>query len=158
MMTMWQPYQDWGFGSLRRTLSAMNALRREMDHVFGEIQRDREGEVAGTSWTGWPRTVLSDAGDSLVIRAMVPGLSEEELQVTVTADSVAISGERTVDPPEGYSVHRKERGNLKFSRSFMLPVKVDPDHARASIKHGVLELMLPKVKEAQPKQIAVKSG
>jgi HSP20 family protein len=158
MLTMWQPYQDWGFGNLRRTLSAMNALRREMEYVFGEFERDQGPEAPGTSWAGWPRTALSDAGDSLVIRSEVPGLSEKELEVTVTADSVAISGERKTDPPEGYSVHRKERGNVRFSRSFLLPVKVDPEQAHASIKHGVLELRLPKAKEAQPKQIAVKTG
>jgi HSP20 family protein len=158
MLTMWNPYHDWGFGSLRRTLAAMDALRREMNQALGNADHEEAAEPTETTWSGWPRSALRDAGDRLVVWAEVPGLSEKDLEVTVTANSVTIRGERKADAPPKYTVHRKERGNVSFSRSFFLPAKVDADHAEAKVTHGVLELSLPKAAEAQPRQIAVKAS
>lgn len=154
MLTLWHPYTDWNFGNLRRTLSAMEELRREMGEFLGETPRWRErgGE---DPWGTWPRSCLRDTGDSLVVKAEVPGLSEKDVEITITGDTVAIRGERKADSPEGYSVHRKERSTYKFSRSFLLPVKVNPEKGQATVKNGVLELVMPKAPEAQPKKIAV---
>lgn len=157
MPTLWNPYSGWGFSGLERALSTMDELRREMDEMLGEFGRSHPAELP-SAWGTWPRSDLRDLGDHLEIWAEVPGLSEKDLEVSVTATSVVIGGERKADPPEGYTVHRKERGNIRFSRSFFLPAKVDPNLAEATVKHGVLELKLPKAAEAQPKRIAVKTS
>jgi len=154
MLTLWHPYSDWNFGNLRRALSAMEDLRREMGEFLGDAPRWRERD-SEDAWGSWPRTYLRDVGDALVVKAEVPGLSEKELEITITGETVAIRGERKADAPEGYSVHRKERSGYKFSRSFLLPVKVNADKAAASVKNGVLELVLPKAPEAQPRKINV---
>ena len=155
MLTMWSPYRDWGFGNLRRTLSAMDALRREMTQALDD-DREEGAQPTEAAWSGWPRSAMRDAGDRFVVWAEVPGLSEKDLEVTVTANSVTIRGERKTDAPKNYTVHRKERSNVSFARSFFLPTKVDADHAEAKVTHGVLELSLPKAAEAQPRKIAVK--
>jgi HSP20 family protein len=158
MLTMWNPYSDWGFGNLRRTLAAMDALRREMNQALGSADREEAAEPSETAWGGWPRSAMRDAGDRLVVWAEVPGLAEKDLEVTVTANAVTIRGERKADAPANYTVHRKERSNVSFSRSFVLPAKVDADKAEARVTQGVLELSLPKVAEARPRQIAVKAS
>ena len=65
-------------------------------------------------------------------------------------------GERKPDAPQGAFVHRQERAPVKFSRSFALPCKVDPEKSGATLKNGVLTITLAKASEAQPRQIAVK--
>lgn len=154
MLTLWHPYGNWNFGNLRRTFSAMEGLRREMGELLEEGQPWRGGG-GEEYWGTWPKTCLRDAGETLVVRAEVPGLSEKDVDITVTGDTVAIRGERKLDTADGYSVHHKERSSYRFSRSFVLPAKVDADKAEATVKNGVLELVLPKVPEAQPKKIAV---
>jgi HSP20 family protein len=71
---------------------------------------------------------------------------------------VTLKGERKVDVPEGLSVHRRERHAVRFAKSFELPTRVDADKVTATLKHGVLTLTLPKVAEAQPRQINVKAA
>jgi HSP20 family protein len=106
----------------------------------------------------WPAVNLYDNGESLIVLSTVPGLKEEDISITTHGDVVTISGERKIDPPEGYSVHRLERPSFKFSRSFLVPVKVDYDKTVATLKDGILTVMLPKSPEAQPKRISIKAG
>lgn len=156
MLSIWNPYNDWGFGNIRRTLSAMDELRREMSSLLVEPSRRYESNFA-ENWQTWPNTCLRDEGEAFVVRAEVPGLSEKDIDVTVTGDTLSLHGERKADVPEGYTAHRKERSNFTFSRSFVLPTKVDAEKASATVKNGVLELTLPKAAEAQPRKIAVKA-
>ena len=90
-----------------------------------------------------------------MIKALVPGLSEKEIQISGNQEVLTISGERKVDAPEGYSVHRRERGNVRFSRSFTFPCRLDMERASASVKDGVLTIKLAKAAEAKPRQITV---
>jgi HSP20 family protein len=133
----------------------MELLRREMGNLLGE-PRGFEGNL-NDGWQRWPWSALQDTGEALVIRAEVPGLSENDLEITITGDTVSISGERNVDAPEGYTTHHKERSSFKFSRNFQLPTKVNSEQAEASVKNGILELTIPKASEAKPKKISVKA-
>lgn len=157
MLLQRSPFYDFGPLGLRRAFSAMDELRREVERALGEFEPTIDTTTEATDWAAWPRSSLRDLGDALLIRAEVPGLSEQDLQVSVTGDSVTLTGERKDDSPKGYSVHRKERAAFTFRRSFFLPVRVDTERAEATIKYGVLELRLPKVAEAQPKQITIKA-
>ncbi len=157
MLTMWHPYNDWGFGHLRRTLSTMEALRREMGTLLGDAARWQESD-ADVRWGGLPSATLDDTGEALVLRAEVPGLSENDVEVTVTADTATLRGERKESVPEGYTVYRQERSAFQFSQSYVLPVKVDSEKAQATVKNGILELVLPKAAEAQPRRISVRSN
>lgn len=159
MLSLWN---DWNGlrrrdypGEFTRALRALDELRAEMDRAFGWSD-DAFGFPR--AFADAPRFELSDQGDTLTVRAELPGLSEKDIHVSVNAHTLTVQGERKLQAPEGYSVHRQERSAYRFERSYELPAKVDAEKARAVMKNGVLTLTLQKVPEAQPKQIAVKAG
>ena len=104
----------------------------------------------------WPQLSLVDGGVNLILKAEVPGLGDKEVQLSIHQDVLTLSGERKLEVPEGYFVHRQERAPVKFARSFTLPCKIEPEKSTATLKDGVLTVVLSKVPEAQPRQIAVK--
>ena len=162
MLTRWNNYGlgDFGFPDLGRGFFNLNELRREMDRVFEDFDRGYTGSEQRPRLTrsaiAWPRFSLDDTGGAYLLRAEVPGLGQDDLNITVEQNVVSIRGERKTKAPEGYSVHRQERGNLAFAKSFTLPGRVDAEKVTASLKNGVLELSLPRVAEEQPRQIQVK--
>jgi HSP20 family protein len=150
-------------GDFENAFALMDELRRRMDRIWDDVD---------PSWGAWqasmpsspalsaavfPRINLFDMGSNLVLKADVPGLSEKEVQVSLHDGGIAISGERKVIPPEGYSAHRQERSHVKFSRSLTLPCKVNPEQTTATVKDGVLTITLAKAAEAQPRQITVRA-
>jgi HSP20 family protein len=153
------------FNDLDRTFAIMDDLRRRMDRLY----EDQEGVPARASLRGefdraprffdtaGPRIHLFDSGQALVVKADLPGMAQSELQISITQDVLSLSGERKADTPQGYTIHRQERLPLRFSRSFTLPTKIDPETTSAVLKNGVLTLTLPKVAEAQPRRIDIKA-
>jgi HSP20 family protein len=144
-----------------QTFAAMDELRRRMNWLFTEQEPSRaqlraEFDPSARVGSG-PRIHVFDTGSALVVKADLPGMSEKDLQVSLNQDVLTLSGERKQDALEGYTVHRKERPSVRFSRSFTLPSKVDPEKTSAVLKNGVLTLTLNKAAEAQPRQIAVTS-
>ena len=83
-------------------------------------------------------------------------MTPDDLKVKIQGNYLEISGSRKADTPEGYTAHRLERGTPSFSRSFTLPVEVDANKVSATLKNGILTLMLPKAEIAKPKQITIK--
>jgi HSP20 family protein len=147
----------WGFGdNYDRTFGALDDFRRRMDRLFeGFDARWAVGDAYGTTW---PVADLRDTGTELILEADVPGLTDKDIQLTVTQDSLALAGERRADTPEGYSVHRRERGHQRFARAWALPTKVDADRVAATVKNGVLTVTLPKSADSRPRQITVKAS
>ncbi len=147
------------FDDFDRTVNAMDHLRRRMDRFFDDVEPSRgRGRDAERLWSGrFPQLSFTDAGASLVLEADLPGLGEKDVHLTIHQDVLTVSGERRRDVPEGWFVHRQERAPLKFSQSFSLPVKIDPEKSAATLKNGVLTITLAKAVEAQPRPIAVKA-
>lgn len=149
MLTRWS--------DLDRAFSVMDELQRRMNRLFEEYDWGRWPGFPGLTTGTWPAVNLYDAGDDLVIRAQVPGMSEKDIQISGNQEVLTLSGERRVEVPEGYSVHRQERGTVKFSRSFTFPCRVNLEKATATVKDGLLTIKLAKAAEAKPRQIAVKA-
>jgi len=143
------------WSDLDRTFSVMNELQRRMSQVYSGYETYRSPDDPLAPRGTWPPVNLYDNGDEFVLQALVPGISEKDLKITANQDVVTLSGERTSTVPEGYSVHRQERGDVRFSRSFTFPCKCDLEKATASVKDGVLTLKLAKAAEAKPRQITV---
>jgi HSP20 family protein len=141
------------FTDLDRNFELMNQLRRRLDRVFEGVD-----EPGWWSTDQFPRTNIYDTGKAFLVRAEVPGLTDKEVTLTLTQDVLTISGERKVELPEGYSVHRRERLPMQFSRSFALPAKADAEKVNATIKDGVLTVTVEKAAEVQPKQISVRNA
>ena len=144
------------WSDFERDFAALEELRRYMSW-FDEAGRRSLATEAGLGRT-WPRMNLHDNGSELVLRMVAPGLSDNDINLTLTGDTLAISGTRAVNVPEGYSVHRQERGSIEFSRSFALPSKVDPNKVEAKVKDGIMTVTMAKAAEAQPRQITVKAN
>ena len=153
MLARFSDFNDWpsfGFADFGRTSAPHVQLRRELDRLFGDFERTAPAPSAALGF--------DDDGTSFVLRADVPGLSENDFEISVAGNTVTLRGERKVEVPEGHSVHRRERSAVRFAKSFELPTRVDADKVTASLKHGVLTLTLPKAAEAQPRQISVKAA
>jgi HSP20 family protein len=134
-----------------------------MDRVFADFERywgigGMRPNGAVESARAFPRVSVDDAGSELRLRAEVPGVTLDELDVSLEQSTLTIRGQRRSDAPEGYSVHRQERGPLAFARSFSLPCRVDADKVVATLENGVLELTMPKVPEEQPRRIRVRAS
>jgi HSP20 family protein len=131
----------------------MDDLRRRIDQLFGKI--DAGGFTAPL---GWPRIGVFDNGSDLIVTAEVPGLRQEDIELTVLQDVLTLSGERPPEAPDGYSAHRQERASAHFSRTIILPCRVDSERAAASIANGVLRITLPKVPEVKPRSVTVQAS
>jgi HSP20 family protein len=148
------------FDDFDRTLAVMDQLRRRMGRLFDEYEPTRDAYVdeAERMWSGrFPRLTLQETDAALVLHADLPGLNDKDVQLSIHQDVLSLSGERRADAPQGYVAHRQERAPVKFSRSFTLPCKVDPEKSTATMKDGVLTVTLAKAAEAKPRQIAVKA-
>jgi HSP20 family protein len=107
-----------------------------------------------------PRIDMVDREDEIYLRAEVPGVKKEDLDVAVTEDTVTIRGtvhHEAAEEEKGEYLHR-EMTYGGFSRMVALPVGVDVDHCKVVYKDGILEIRLPKVEGAKPRRIAIEEG
>ena len=159
MLTRWN---DFGFDDLDRSFAALNDLRQEMGRVFQRFEvdwpRDFPMWTGGAGDAGWPQVRLDDEGEELKVYAELPGFAPADLSVSIEQGTLTIRGERDDEVPQGYSVHRKERGAVRFARSFALPARVESDKVEAKLADGILELRLPKVAAERPRTIQVKAS
>ena len=146
----------WTRGSdFDRMFTAMDQLRSRMNRLFWDYDRSYGNDYGWVVAEGAPRTNLYDAGNHFEIKAEVPGMTREDLNLRIQGNYLEISGTRKGDAPEGYKAHRVERSAGSFTRSFTLPADVDTEKVEASLKDGILTLTLPKSEAAKPKQITI---
>jgi HSP20 family protein len=100
---------------------------------------------------------VSEDINNYYVRAELPGMNTEDIEISATDSSLSISGQRII-PREGDNVryHRREREAGKFSRMISLPGSVDTDKVEANFMDGILTIVLPKSEAMKPKQIEVK--
>ena len=131
-------------------------FEREMEDMFSRFPAWPWGERE----RGWaPAVDLVDHKDELVLRADLPGLDEKDIEVTVQDGNLVIHGERkeeTEEKKEDY--YYSERTYGVFARTLPLPTGVDADKVKATFKNGVLEVHLPKAKEAKGRRIEIKAA
>jgi HSP20 family protein len=132
-------------------LEDVERLRRRFDKLFNDHDRERVAQAAG------PRANVFDTGSSLLFEVELPGFTSDNLQITVDKNIVTLAGERKAEAREGYSVHRRERSAMKFSRSFNVATPIDVEKVSASLKDGILTLVLPRAVENQPRQITIQA-
>lgn len=105
-----------------------------------------------------PAFEVKETKDAFVFKADVPGIKEQDLEVHLTGDRLTVSGKReTEHTDKSDTFYAYERSFGSFSRAFTLPAGTDANLAKAELKEGVLNIVLPKVANAQPKKILVKS-
>jgi len=105
--------------------------------------------------TAFDVDIYEDA-DNVVIKAEIPGMNKEDISVSLTDDTVTISGKKTEEKKvEKENYYKKEIRTGNFSRSFTLPCAVDREKVKATYKNGVLEIVLPKSEKAKEKEVKV---
>jgi HSP20 family protein len=132
----------------------MDRLQREMNRLFEDYSPARLRRAPA-----YPAMNVWANEDGLTITAEVPGVSPEDIDISVVGDTLTLSGERKPDLlKEGARYHRQERGFGSFSRSIQLPFMVNVSKVDATFHNGVLNVSLPRAEEDKPRKIAVKSA
>jgi HSP20 family protein len=138
----------------------------EFDRMFNDVMRDFLGRAAGRGGAGaqeqlWaPRLEAFAKDGDLVLHADLPGVSLEDVDITLDANVLTISGERKVaTEEEGVSYYLNELPHGTFRRSVAVPEGVDPDSIKARFENGVLEVVLPGATvQLEPKRIAIEGS
>ena len=143
-------------GSLRSPFEELDRMRREMDSLFGEFQRG-PNRLLGAGV--FPLVNLTEDKDKYYIRAELPGLKSDDINISATGNSLSISGERKIaSEGENVKYHRREREAGSFNRMITLPGEVDVDKVEANHSNGILTVAIPKAEVAKPKQITVRQS
>jgi HSP20 family protein len=143
----WQPFSE------------LNTLSHEMNHLFDQlIQANGDSpDVARQAITPWmPAIEIKQTDADVILRAELPGVTAEDLDVQVTRNAVSIAGEHRYEKrSEEKSYFRSELRYGKFQRIVPLPAKVQNDQVKADLKDGVLTLTLPKIEDERRKVFKV---
>ena len=145
----WEPAAEMG--------TIQNEMNRLFNSFFDQSSPTGRNTAGGRRWI--PAMDLVETTDHYVLRADLPGLSDEDVNVQLEDNVLTISGERKAEHEthqEGY--YRLERAFGGFSRSLTLPEGVDPDGVQANFDRGVLEIQIPKPEQKKPRQVQIRLG
>jgi HSP20 family protein len=143
----------------RRPLETMTSLRRlnsVLDEAFSSWPF--QAEESGALTSAWlPACDVFENKDAVKIVAEVPGVSPEDVKLSLESNLLTIRGEKKQQAEEkNERVHRYERSYGTFERTFSLPTTVDPEKIVANYANGILTVTIPKVERARPREIPVK--
>ncbi len=139
-MTTWTPFRE---------------MERMMDDMWqGWPGLFRRTPMEGMTWM--PSIDVYDQDDSIVVKAEIPGMKKEDINVSVMGDTLTISGERkTENNVKEENYFRSEMSYGKFSRMITLPSEVDAGKVKATYENGILEINAPKVESAKAKKVEI---
>lgn len=151
-LTRWQK-NDFGWPALG--LGRLSSLRDELDRLFeAPLAELGRGNQLLSGYT--PALDVFEQKDNVVVRAELPGMKKEDIEVSLHQNTLSISGERKHEEShKDHEMYRSERFFGRFQRSVTLPTAVAADKVKASYKDGVLTITLPKSEEAKPRHIDV---
>jgi len=140
----WYPFRD------------LITLRERMNRLFEDAfpHRGEEKELVASSWA--PAVDIYEKENALVLATEVPGLDENDIEIKIEDNTLALKGERKFEKEtkeENY--HRIERSYGSFHRSFTLPRYIDEDKINAEYENGVLKITMPKKAELKAKKVKV---
>jgi HSP20 family protein len=146
---------DWPTRGWTSPFEELESMRRQMDLLNQGLARGLWKEPTPGVF---PLVNVTEDKNSYHVRAELPGLKADELDISVTGDTLSISGERKLPvEEESAQYHRREREAGKFSRIISLPSQINTGKVEARCADGILTVVLPKAEETKPKQIAVKA-
>lgn len=128
---------------------------------FGRLFEEVADDLLSPSLVGrpaFPALNIREDENTFYLEAELPGLSMEDIELNIQGDELTLKGCRKWKKQENSVVHCRERGYGEFTRTVMLPVEVDADKAKATLKDGVLNIVLPKSERARGRKIEVQAG
>ena len=144
-LVRWNPMRD--------MFSVKNRMNRLMDDFFIPSPYFRR---ENTTWDWNPSVDIYNEDNSIVLKAELPGVEKDDINIDVKDRVLTLKGERSIDNEvKEESYYRRERSFGKFERRFSLPENVNADDIKADYKDGILRIEIPKPVEVQPKQITV---
>jgi len=143
----------------RRSFPVMrlDSFRRDLDRLLNDF-RTGFGDLWSSDEHVLPALNIWDDGQQLCAEAEVPGFKMDEIEVSVMGNQLTIKGRRESSAEEGTTFHRRERRTGEFMRTLTLPVDVDAEAVEATLKDGVLTVVMAKAKAALARKITVKSA
>ena len=140
----------------RRPIQDLFSIHNDMSRLFDQWYRPARGRAEGENLDWMPVVDILEANGHVEIRAEMPGLPEQDVQVSVTDDVLTLKGEKTQESDEkDQKYHRVERSYGRFQRSFTLPANLNPEAIKAKFTNGVLTVSIPKAEEVKPKEIQI---
>jgi HSP20 family protein len=135
-------------------LRLQRALSRSLSRPFAGF----EGAASGRGVFPGLNVFEKDGGEAIAVRAEVPGVNREDLNIEIQGNRLVVEGQRQIAvAEEGARYHRRERRGGEFRRIFRLPFEVDRESATAEYREGVLTIHMEKAEAAKPRQIAIKA-
>jgi HSP20 family protein len=133
----------------------------ELENMRRQLEKFSQDFGKGTvrsRWSGvFPLLNLTEDKEAYRVRAELPGMKAEDMDISVTGNNLAISGERKIAAEaKEAKYHRRERESGRFSRMISLPGEVEAEKIEANLANGILTMVLPKAEKAKPRQITVK--
>ncbi len=129
-------------------------LQRAIDRALGRPFLGHDWSPSGRGL--FPALNVFEADDALVVKAEVPGMAKEDLQVEIEDNRLLLAGKReAASLGEGCAYHRRERNSGEFRRAFRLPFEVDREKTAAKYQDGILTIRLEKAEAAKPRQIQI---
>lgn len=147
-MQRWDPFGE------------MLTLRNAMDRLFEDawVHPSRLTGQGGQQGGMHVPLDVYEQGDTMIIKASMPGVKPEDVNITCEGNTITIEGESRSEQQDQGQVHHQERRYGRFMRTVTLPTRVNADQANAQFEHGVLTLTLPKEESARAKRIPVGGG
>jgi HSP20 family protein len=143
-ITRWRPFRD------------VVSIQDEVNKLFDDFFGNRPARIEWTEGVWNPSVDVTEDKDSLVVKAEMPGMSKDDVKVSVQDNVLTLKGEKKQEKEEkDKNYHRVERSYGSFCRSFQLPTSVKADKIKAGYKDGVLSITLPKTEEVKPKEIPI---
>lgn len=138
-------------------LDSLTHIQREMSDLLDFLSSTPpKGTYINAEF---PPIIVSTSGDNVIVRAEIPGIKVNDLDVQVVNDVLTIKGERKTSIEVSKITYlRRERPYGTFARAIVLPERVDAEKVAASYKNGVLVITLPKAPESKPKQVIIKKS
>ena len=142
----WDPFRD--------VMTLQDRMNRLFDQTMSRTRADDEEGFTASTWA--PAVDIFETAESLVMKAELPGVSREQIDIQVRDNTLTLKGERKFErdvKDENYL--RVERSYGAFQRAFSLPATIQKDRIKAVFRDGVLEVSIPKAEEAKPKQVKI---
>jgi HSP20 family protein len=145
-LTRWEPMRQ------------MVTLREAMDHLFDDAFTRPFGMTDGWHTSSMPAIDMYQTDSEVVVKASLPGMKAEDVQINMTGDLLTIKGEmKQTDETKKKDYHFLEQRWGAFERSVRLPIAIVSDKSKAEFEDGVLTVTLPKAEELKPKLITIKA-
>lgn len=129
----------------------MEQMQREMNRLLENMRPAIPGAV-------FPAINIYDNGEAYIAQAELPGVDPQEVEVTVTGNTLTLAGKRGDDPvAEKAAYLRRERAGGQFNRAFKLPEAVDSGKVQAIFRNGILQVMMPRAEQAKARKVSIKA-